>query len=273
MTRPPTACEKKYLRYYYPKLDLDNVVISADADPAYNCLAWTVGHTDCWLWPNGILSLSDFDRLYERYGYTRAGSGPIAAWGLNERTMMHGSVSGPGHGPRWESKAGPFVRFQHDRDELAGGSAGKIIAYYRPRNASVAPAHPPPPAVPTHHVKAIAEAAAQLPRGLRDRFEEAFDAWKATWSRPDAGISSDPSSTRHSAEFGRLVELGAQTLPAVVGKLVDPSNFFALQLYDTLLVKPHAAPAVEGIQVVMCEQDRALRTVERFAADLASGHG
>src|SRR5947199_6444803 len=45
--------------------------------------------------------------------------------------MTHGCVSGPGHGPRWESKCGSNLRIQHGLHELIGSHYGRVVAFYR----------------------------------------------------------------------------------------------------------------------------------------------
>jgi hypothetical protein len=74
----------------------------------YNCISWTVGVTGRWLWPGS--AIANFDTFYRGFGFVRAADGPIAAWGHSSASMTHGSISGPGHGPRWESKCGPDLR-------------------------------------------------------------------------------------------------------------------------------------------------------------------
>jgi hypothetical protein len=98
MARPMTAAEKQRFRGYFPNLDVDRAVVTGAASTVYNCLSWTVGYTDRWLWPGG--SINHFDTFYRGFGFIRATDGPIAAWGHSTSTMTHGCISGPGHGPR-----------------------------------------------------------------------------------------------------------------------------------------------------------------------------
>ena len=102
------------------------------------------------------------------------------------------------------------------------------------------------------------------------QFEEAFAAWKRTWSQPHIAISSSADSVTHSAEFQRLVALGADAIPAVVEKLIEQDNFFALQLYDRLQIRRHLTVPIDpaSAQIFEGEQGRARRTVLRFATSL-----
>jgi hypothetical protein len=79
---------------------------------------------------------------------------------------------------------------------------------------------------------------AQLPADLRARFDERYRDWRKTWERPDILISSNSRAVRNSEEFGALVALGPPVLPLVVDKLLQPEEFFALQLYDALQDRP-----------------------------------
>ena len=122
MTRSMTPTEKTRFQGYFPNLNVNGAVVTDNATTVYNCISWTVGITNRWLWPGS--SIGNFDTFYRGFGFTRSGNGPIAAWGQSVSGMTHGSVSGPGHGPRWESKCGGDLRIQHGLNELAGSTYG-----------------------------------------------------------------------------------------------------------------------------------------------------
>src|SRR5690349_11125748 len=104
MSRPLTPQEKTQAKGFWPNLDADRALVSAEADLMYNCLAWTLGITDSWVWPWGDRNATkaEFDALYSSYGFNPAASGEIAAFGVATDEMTHGSISGAGHGLRWE---------------------------------------------------------------------------------------------------------------------------------------------------------------------------
>jgi hypothetical protein len=77
MARPMTAAEQKRFQGYFPNLNVGQVVVTDYATGAYNCIAWTVGISNRWLWPGS--SLAHFDTFYRGYGFVRSGNGPIAA--------------------------------------------------------------------------------------------------------------------------------------------------------------------------------------------------
>jgi hypothetical protein len=101
---------------------------------------------------------------------------------------------------------------------------------------------------------------ARVPASLRARFDERYSSWKSTWQRPDILISSNSKAVRKSEEFRSLVSLGPPILPLVVGKLLEPDEFFALQLYDTLQNRP----ALRDEHFDQGEQRRALATARRW---------
>jgi hypothetical protein len=102
---------------------------------------------------------------------------------------------------------------------------------------------------------------AQLPVDLRARFDERYRAWRITWERPDILFSSNSKAVRNSDEFCALASLGPQILPLVVDKLLQPAEFFALQLYDVLQDQPELR---EDDHRGQGEQQRALATARRW---------
>jgi hypothetical protein len=277
MARPMTPVEKQRFRNYFPNLNVDQAVVTGDVSTVYNCISWTVGLTDRWLWPGR--SIADFDTFYRGYGFVRAGDGPIAAWGHSTANMTHGSISGPGHGPRWESKCGGDLRIQQGLNELAGSSYGRVVAFYR-RSRALKPVYAAlvEGSMKERTVKAGLTAAQKknlrgqvnrVPPDVRSAFATAFEAWKRTWFSGGLAISSDPHTRAVGREFDALIALGPAILPLVMEKLTAPDNFLALQLYDAmqsnerLLVQygPDDERVLEG------EQGRARRVVQAWFAN------
>jgi hypothetical protein len=223
--------------------------------------------------------MQQFDTFYSRYGLRHAPSGTIAAWGINANAMTHGCVSGPAHGPRWESKCGSSLRIQHGLNELMSSTYGRVLAFYSRIRALSPTISRKVEAVnegrfsvmlSEAQIAAIKAESEKIPRELHQRFEESFAAWKASWSEPHIVIGSDPRAVTHTKEFHELVALGPAIIPAVVEKLLEPDNFFALQLYDAIQPEHHMVVALDlgGDDVFEGEQGRARRTAERFASSL-----
>ena len=79
MSRPLTPAEQQRFKGYFPSLDVTRAGATDNATHVYNCIAWTVGITNAWIWPGP--TLASFDAFYSRHGLHRAGNGPVAVWG------------------------------------------------------------------------------------------------------------------------------------------------------------------------------------------------
>ena len=282
MARKMTSAEKKRFKKYFPKLDVNKALVSGAATRKYNCIAWTVGVTTRWIWPGS--NLSDFDKFYKSKGFIRASNGPVAAWGHKKTDMTHGCISGAGHGRRWESKCGSDLRIQHGLDELVGASYGRVIAFYKKRSLLLADATDIELRLENasnikgaRNVKLRKEQSDALKSVLKTvdkeqavEFEELFMAWQETWDAPHTVHLSDPSFVRYNPEFAALIAMGDEILPLVVSKLIDPNNFFALQLYDALQADAASVVEldVEDDSIFDGEQGRAEQTVERWITNL-----
>jgi hypothetical protein len=123
-------------------------------------------------------------------------------------------------------------------------------------------------AAPTdEQIAAVRAAAARIPADLRKQFEDRFAAWKKTWSEPPLVFSSNPHDLTHSIEFRGLVALGKDIIPAVVEKLIDPDNYFALQLYYALQSESRLIPSAPE-DAFESEQARARETIQLYASNL-----
>lgn len=277
MPRPMTPAEQQRFQGYFPNLDVNQAVVTGNASWVYNCIAWTVGFSDRWIWPGN--SLASFDIFYLGFGFVRADDGTIAAWGLSRTHMKHGSVTGPGHGPRWESKCGPDLRIQHGMNELVSGSYGHIVAFYRINRALPAAYRGMREEVMKEKAQKSYMSAAQrlilskdrdrIGQDLRRAFEDAFTAWKNTWFSGGLAINSDPQSRALGIEYDALIALGPAILPLVVEKLADPANFMALQLYDAVQPdeKLHVHFLPDDERILEGEQGRARRVVKTWFAN------
>lgn len=272
--RPLSPAERTDYQACFPLLDATLVVVTGEIDFAYNCLAWSLGLTNVWPWPGN--TLADFDNLYALNGFVRAEHGTVAAYGVSQNEMTHSTVSGFSHGPRWESKWGSDLRFQHDLGELESSKAGSVLAQYRKPESIDEPQAfrkyveriAKGKAVKTYLTRdqsdALEREIGRLPANLRANYLTAFERWKATWFRGGMRFSSNPTDRRIGAEFDALIALGPTTLPMIVASLADPANFFALQLYDSLQSDPNRRVHYDSNdeRVMEGEQGRARRTVQ-----------
>ncbi len=269
-----TSEEKVEYRGYFPNLNVDAAVVTDEATPVYNCIAWSVGVTDRWIWPGP--SIQDFDRLYQSFGLVRSGNGPVAGWGTSSSQMTHGNVSGPGHGPRWESKCGKGLRIQHGLTELEGASYGRVLAFYAPGLAMMSTSdklqieslrasfiiQP----MNAERQEALLRAAANLSPEIRQAYADKFARWKSTWFAGGLAINSDPHSRASGKDFDALIAMGPTILPLIIGSLSDPDNFFALQLYDSIQSNSRLILQFnsDDQRILEGEQGRARRVVQVY---------
>lgn len=277
MARSMTAAEKQRFYGYFPNLNVNQAIVTDEATPAYNCIASTVGIMNRWLWPGG--SLAHFDAYYRGYGFVRSGNGPIAVCGHSRSGMTHGSISGPGHGPRWESKCGGDLRIQHGLNELTGSLYGRIVGFYsKVRTLSAPFAAVAEDIMKEKQVKSylsltqkqtLHKQQSEIPAEIRTAFDSAFVAWKDSWFRGGLAVSSDPHTRAVGTEFDGLIALGPMILPLVIGKLADPENFLALQLYDALQSDEKLLVQYEpdDERILDGEQGRSRRIVQAWFAN------
>ena len=192
------------------------------------------------------------------------------------KNSPHGSISGPGHGPRWESKCGSDLRIQHGLDELEGSSYGRVLVFYARSLALSAPASKLFQAtkktmkatITAKERSTLKSIAAEVDARTKEAFQTAFAAWKKTWFEGGLAISSDPHTRTVGREFDALVALGPKILPLLVERLAEPDNFLALQLYDTLQPSPKLIVQFEpdDERILSGEQGRAQEVVKQWLA-------
>lgn len=106
----------------------------------YNCIAWSLGITDYWVWPGK--TVREFDALYARHGFKRAatrnlkhepGVVKVALYGLLDDAGNLGAT----HAARqeadgtWTSKLGGAARIRHlTAEAVSGPGYGDPIAVY-----------------------------------------------------------------------------------------------------------------------------------------------
>ena len=144
---------------YFQNLKDEDRIESYTYDNDFNCVSWTCGDINTWLWPRGDNNdIKWFDKLYNNetvsstFGnykradgslkYTRQGAtaenSVIDVWGFignGEFIFTHTSIrnysDGIPHGYDWESKLGTNPRIFHPRYSLESIDFGKVIVHYR----------------------------------------------------------------------------------------------------------------------------------------------
>jgi hypothetical protein len=129
----------------FPRLG-NNYVVRGPSTRDYNCIGWTVGITNLWLWPGD--RLTDFDRFYAAWGYVRQQGLNLAVENGKEKIVLmailnkDATINKVTHGVvqhkdgTWSSKLGGMALIQHSNLEVLRGRAyGTPVAVYtRPAN-------------------------------------------------------------------------------------------------------------------------------------------
>src|SRR5262249_8898107 len=187
--RSLAAQEQTQAKQMWPRMNVAGVAVTDGATTRYNCLAWALGITTSWIWPwtTATVTKTQFDAFYLGEGYIPAASGSIAVFGLNAGAMTHGSISGPGHGPRWESTCGAWLRIQHGLAEMEGGSLyGTVVGFYTRPAPGVAQS---PTTMATRRIMKLEklskadvhflqDRARQVNPEMRARFQKSYEKWK-----------------------------------------------------------------------------------------------
>ncbi len=268
MARKMTYTEFRRFKRYFPYLS--NNIVTAEATQVYNCIAWSVGITNTWLWPGQ--TLADFNTFYSKFNLYPSAEGSVAAWGFSQNDMKHGSKISTIETNLWESKCGEDLQILHSVDELRGYSYGQIISFYSKSlteetgekllNLLMKEER----FFNDEELELLNEEIGRIPNVIRIRFERNFEFWKRTWFRGMLSIDSNPRSRTGYFEFFRLLSMGEQIIPLVVAKLIEPDNFFALQLYERLQQKPNLLTEinVNDDLILEGEQGRAYKTVKKY---------
>jgi hypothetical protein len=117
----------------FPEVPLE---IAGRRTKAYNCIAYSIGVTDRWVWnevdlnDNGEASFQEFIQFYNNHGYKPTGNPEKAA------IAMYGEVKGLGvavrHAARkvgrfWESKMGQGDTLRHREPDIFGGTSYGVL--------------------------------------------------------------------------------------------------------------------------------------------------
>lgn len=229
-TRPLTEEEKQDFSSWFPKLDVNAARVSGEATPRYNCISWTTGNTRSWDWPPSMYPDSEpraaFDQYYRERGFTPEQPGQRAdglehvAYWEDPNGPTHGSVAGPVHGERWESKCGQAAKIQHGKDELESDVYGKIAGYWvKTGEGKDVPVDALSPDLEKRLDGKLATRVAALDPQLVESFEKAYASWQKERSSPRLQLASDPHKLLTGSGYEQLKQLGAEALPLWVQKM------------------------------------------------------
>lgn len=281
-------------------LNLRNWSITDQATQAYNCIAWSLGLTAGWLWPDpypwdGSLDsqIAAFDQFYATYGWTRCTTGyreyrkrKIA---LYAGGRSYGSGLGVSHASResdtgnWhESKCGGFERIVHDRFQMQGQfsavdtsqvclptyySYGDIVAYYEKADSSA-----------NLDLVRISTRGSLVKKGsARNQFEDLYGRWREDIKRSGTLFSSNPYDYTRRESYRRIIGLGEAALPLILEQ-IDKGDFLlnraALEIgkvsIKELVERESAKPALKRAASFRAAIPRCLTEQEKSRLILAS---
>ncbi|WP_426749208.1 DUF6209 family protein [Myxococcus sp. Y35] len=134
----------------FPNLTEDKFVGIGPSTQRYNCIAWTLGVRDEWVWPG--TKVEDFDKLYADQGFKPLDEVDLSHDPNLEKVVIYGLKRKTGSGEievthgalmdeqgRFTSKIGtqPLIR-HNSADDLSGPSYGEPVrVYVRPRQSPV----------------------------------------------------------------------------------------------------------------------------------------
>jgi hypothetical protein len=123
----------------FPSLGSNYEVMSPTTGKGYNCIAWSLGITNRWVWPGD--SLAAFDRLNKQHGYRRLpkldlslkrGVDKIVLYGQNNNGQFRAThQSRQMSDGNWSSKLGQMPLIRHrGPSALSGSSYGQPMYVY-----------------------------------------------------------------------------------------------------------------------------------------------
>jgi hypothetical protein len=263
LPREMSEDEKNDFRIYFPLLNLTGEIVTDEASPMYNCIAWTVNYTDRWIWPgNDKLSFDDF---YAQYSCYPSEYGPISIFGH----INNGFISEVTHGSKishdglFESKCGANLRILHILDNLQNELYGRIVGYYSHVKHNIKPAILK---LTTFEKQKIQEKTSKIPLKEREKFKTIFKKWKSMWFIGKEVFLFDPYTRAQGEEFEQLLEMGADSIPLVIEALAEPDNFFAISLYERLQqdTRLHVKIRPDSYEILQGEQSRAVRIIRKW---------
>jgi hypothetical protein len=128
-----------YLQYY-PHL---NVEVVERFNSTYNCIAWSIGINDRWVWEeidlneNGVSAFSEFVQFYRKHGYELTNlenEADVALYGQKVGSgilVKHAAKRDP-NGRHWQSKMGQGAVLRHrDLSAFKDSPYGTPVALFR----------------------------------------------------------------------------------------------------------------------------------------------
>lgn len=255
--RPMTEEEKVDFKTWFPLLDVEAARVTHEATPQYNCISWTTGNTQSWDWPPSMYDGDPVD-CFRQY-YTERGFSPLSpeeaaqigkdrelvAYWEDPNGPTHGSVSGPTHGDRWESKCGQAAQITHGRDELESEVYGKIMGYWLKTGESQVKVREIPSELQQRLDTKLALRVLAVDPQVAHQFDQAYTQWQDERKSPRISMSSDPKTYLQGEGYRKMLALGQEALPLWVQKMRS-GDFFCQYAVQELTRKPEGSFEFKG---------------------------
>lgn len=140
----PTEEQFRFLKSLFPRVK-SSVLITSPENRTYNCIAYSVGDTENWYWPDDsgywpddlemANTLECFILLYGKNSYIICESG-IQEKGF-EKIAIYTKEKEPTHAAiqvssgAWKSKLGRWHDIEHDLDDLTDGFYGNVALFMK----------------------------------------------------------------------------------------------------------------------------------------------
>ena len=279
--REPTNEEKQVLSTDFPYLNTDRVMVTDEANPLYNCIAYSMGLEDRWIDPES--PLSSFQQQYQNakilyyapnnYSVTSTldYNADVDGWGTSDRNMTHGSKRYSG--TTWESKLGRYLRITHDRLGLMGNLYGDVQTSFNISNSRMSEIARTieMDTLTMSDKEKIKKLASQVPDSIRSRFSILVDKWNfAIDHNPKTRYSASTYSYAGLPEFNSLKSMGEQIIPLIMERLINPSDFYLLVLYEAVQNDSNQKITYKNgdFHILEGEQNRAIRCVKKWLEQL-----
>jgi type VI secretion system secreted protein VgrG len=135
----PVSTIERLEKSSFPRLH-DQYKVLGSGTKRYNCIAWSLGITDRWIWPGE--RVEDFDQLYGQNGFRRLKRMDYSLQQGTDKIVLYAMVNKQGrkqctHAARqmkdgsWTNKLGSLPLIQVPSPEhLAGPGYGRPVAVY-----------------------------------------------------------------------------------------------------------------------------------------------
>jgi hypothetical protein len=134
----------------FPELAVTGYRITSSIDTQYNCVAWALGFTQKWWWPESdeddtsfwpaavpnVANVNAFEALFQWMGYSPTSDEGHRPW-IDKLALFVDSEGEPSHVARqlpngkWTTKLGELEDIEHELRALEGSEYGTVIRIYQ----------------------------------------------------------------------------------------------------------------------------------------------